>query len=469
MKEAKICGILYKTMRYVRDVKLITQFVNKKKIMFLERIECKLFFLYLGGNMFHINESSVKDKIFLGNFGLEKESLRINQDGFLSQSADPFLNTKNIVKDFSESQCEINTNVNTNAKNALNELYEHTKYIQKILKSQGEYLWPFSNPPYIRSEKDILVARFKDDPSKENYRNYLASRYGKYKMSLSGIHINYSFSDELLEEDFKYSSYSSFIEYKNQVYLELAKKVVKYGWILTILCAASPILDSSFQEKGLLSKTIFNGMASVRCSELGYWNSFTPIFDYSNIDAYANSIHQYVKNQFIAQPSELYYPVRLKSKGENSLRRLKEEGVNHIELRNIDLNPFCKEGLHILDLLFVQYFLVWLACTPDEAWQERDQIDAIQNFKNAAHYDLKTVKILLPNESCSVLKAGKKILKEMKKFYQNENEILEVLKYQEDKFENPEKRYAYKVRKEFGKDFVKEGMKLAEQLQKEAI
>lgn len=421
--------------------------------------------------MFHINQSSIKEMLFSGNFGLEKESLRIDAQGFLAQTPDPFLDEQNIVKDFSESQCEINTGVQSSAYAALEELYEHTKTIQVKLKSQGEYLWPFSNPPYIRNEKDIVVAKFEDNPEKEAYRYYLASRYGRYKMALSGIHINYSFAEELLKEDFKYSDYSSFIDYKNHVYLELAKKVAEYGWILTVICAASPILDSSYQEKGLFSNSIFNGMASTRCSELGYWNTFSPVFDYSNIEAYAKSVQQYVDDGFISQASELYYPVRLKSKGQNSLERLKQEGVNHIELRNIDLNPFYKEGLHIKDLLFAQLFLVWLACLPDEELSAKHQIDAIQNYKNAAHYDLKTVKILLPHqEACSVVKAGIQVIERMKEFYQDfDPEILDILEYQEEKLREPEKRYAWKVRKEYEEDFVKKGIQLAKQLQKEAI
>ena len=67
-------------------------------------------------------------------------------------------------------------------------------------------------------------------------------------------------------------------------------------WILVAVTAASPILDSSFLEKGVYDRDIFTGMASVRCSEMGYWNEFAPIFDYSSVKAYADSIQKYVDN-----------------------------------------------------------------------------------------------------------------------------------------------------------------------------
>ena len=70
-------------------------------------------------------------------------------------------------------------------------------------------------------------------------------------------------------------------------------------------------------------------------------------------------------------------------------------GVDHIELRMFDLNPLVPGGIDVRDLTFAQLFLVWLASTPREALSPKDQVQAVQNFKNAAHYDLKAVKIVL--------------------------------------------------------------------------
>ena len=373
-----------------------------------------------------------------GNFGLEKESLRVNGDGFFSHTGHPFLENKNIVRDFCENQTEINTPVFSSAREAVECLKGYERQIQETLSAmpEREYLWPFSNPPYIRNEEDIPIARFFGiSTAKTAYREYLSDRYGRYKMTFSGIHVNYSFGEELLQEDFRYSSQRDFKAYKNGLYVELAKKASLYGWLLVAVTAASPLMDASFVEKKMYDTDSFNGMASVRCSEFGYWNHFAPTFDYTDIKAYADSIRQYVDDGWIRYPSELYYPIRLKPEGENNLDTLKNKGVSHIELRMFDLIPLVEEGVELKDLLFAQLFLVWLAATEDREVSSRDQIHAVMNFKNAAHYDLKTVKIILPDgEVCAANEAALKVLGEMKAFYRDFPEpVRQILAFEEEK------------------------------------
>ena len=247
--------------------------------------------------MLHTNNDKVRSLLLKGNFGLEKESLRITRDGNFALSLHPFPDNPNIVYDFCENQTEINTDVAPSAEEAQKLLAFHTRQIHRKLVSldEPEYMWPFSNPPFIPNERDIPIAHhnIKAEYS-EGYREYLANRYGRYMMSLSGIHVNFSFADELLKADFGLSESDNFEEYKNSVYLGLAAGLAAYGWIVTALTAASPLLDGSFLERGKRGITAFNGLASTRCSELGYWNHFVPVFDYSDIKAYAASIQQYV-------------------------------------------------------------------------------------------------------------------------------------------------------------------------------
>lgn len=424
--------------------------------------------------MFHVEDEEIKKLLLKGNFGLEKESLRILQDGSMSHTRHPFPGDNHIVRDFCENQTEINTSVAESAEKAVEALTDYTGQIQKKLASlpEPELLWPFSNPPYIKNEADIPVAIFTgEEASKTTYREYLSDRYGRYKMALSGIHVNYSFSEELLQADFALSESADYQEYKNQVYVELAEKAAAFGWIVTALTAASPLMDSSYVEKGVNGKTTFNGMASTRCSELGYWNYFAPLYDYRNVRAYANSIRQYVDDGLLAAPSELYYPIRLKPRGNNDLNRLRDEGVDHIELRMVDLNPLESSGINVKDLKFAQLFLVWLAGTPHQEFELDDQVQAVQNFKNAAHYDLKTVKIVMPNgEVSSVADAGLKVIGAMREFYHGyPDEVQEILDFEEEKFINPEKRYAWIIRNQYANDFVEKGLQLARQRQKEAL
>lgn len=421
--------------------------------------------------MLNIQNPAVKALLLKGNFGLEKESLRITPEGYLAHTPHPFHDEKHIVRDFGENQTEINTSVYPSAHEAVEALLEHTRQIQTVLRDlpDRELLWPFSNPPYIRNEEDIPVAQFYGEVvSKTSYRKYLSDRYGRYKMTLSGIHVNYSFDEELLRTSFESGDETDYAEYKNQLYVTLAERTAAYGWILTAITAASPLMDSSFVEKGRFGVDEFSGMASVRCSELGYWNTFAPIFDYSNIRNYADSIQQYVDEGLLAYPSELYYPVRLKPAGKNNLAVLREHGVNHIELRMFDLNPLVEAGVDERDISFAQLLLVWLAATPRQPFSKKAQVQAVQNFKNAAHYDLKTVKIVVPNgEVYSVAEAALKVIGFMKEFYQGfPEEVQKILDFEEAKFIDADNRYAWIVRKQFADSFVEKGLKLAEELQK---
>lgn len=317
--------------------------------------------------MFCIDSEEKKRWLLQGHFGLEMEGLRVDGNGYLAHTPHPFPDSAHIVRDFCENQTEINTRAEDSPAQAVEALGNFKRELLSVLAGQQEkeYLWPFSNPPYIRNEEDVPMARFDGNEfSKTAYRQYLSERYGRYKMAFSGIHVNYSFQEELLKSEYEESGENSYFQYKNSIYLKLAERVAEYGWILTAVTAASPVMDSSFVEKGKCGGDVFWGLASVRCSELGYWNYFVPIFDYTSLTGYVDSIRQYIDKKWIQAPSELYYPVRIKPAGENRLESLQQDGVNHIELRMFDLNPLASSGVDERDVAFAGLLLAWLAAMP---------------------------------------------------------------------------------------------------------
>lgn len=423
--------------------------------------------------MIHYKDLDIRTHLLDANFGLEKESLRILEDGTMAKTVHPLDEDKFIVRDFCENQTEINTPVFNSAAKAVESMYSLEKKLQKALsqRSPKEYLWPFSNPPYLKNEEDIPIARFETVNQEKNlYRNYLAAKYGRYKMTLSGIHINISFAESLLKANYKYFPNQEYQDYVNDLYLDLAQKAAKWGWIMTILTAASPILDCSYWEKGSFGRSEYMGMASVRASELGYWNFFAPIFDYTNLKAYIGSIENYLKDGYLLSASELYYPIRLKPKGEYSLENF-SRGISHIELRMIDVNPLSKYGLKVEDVEFAHLFLVWLACQPKESMSITEQIQAVQNFKNAAHFDLKTVRIVSEKgKSVTLLDEAKRIVKNMIDFYKEiDADVLSTLYYQYQKLETTNLRYAWKLKDLQQEGFVEKGIHLAKMKQDLAL
>lgn len=426
----------------------------------------------LGENaMLHTENQEIREMLFDGQFGLEEESLRVTEEGFLADTPHPFPDDPHIVRDFSEGQVEINTPVADSPRQALNYLLDSYQKIQQKLAAmpKRELLWPFSNPPYIRRESDIQIAQFTGaEIGNTKYREYLSDRYGRYKMTFSGIHVNYSFSDRLLKKNAEIDHAYNYRKYKDAFYLDFSEKAALYGWLLVALTSASPIMDSSYYEKGVFGKDEFGGMGSVRCSELGYWNSFTPVFNYSGLQAYVDSIQAAVDEGFLAAARELYYPIRLKPAGKYNLESLRMEGVNHIEMRMFDLNPFAFGGIDIRDIRFTQLFLIWLSSLRRNHVTKRDQVEAAQNFKNAAHYDLKTVKIRLRDGNMyPVADAGLEILQRMQEFYRGcDSWVQDVLLFETAKFENADNRYAWQFRRLYPDHFVKRGLALADALQK---
>ena len=423
--------------------------------------------------MLHAHHESVRPHLLEGGFGLEKESLRIDGGGFLAHTPADFADDVHIVRDFSENQVEVNTPVCPTPAAAIASLEHYNAVVQRAVANlpERELLWPFSNPPYILGEKDIPIAQYYgDNADKTAYREYLSDRYGRYKMAFSGIHLNYSFAESLLRADFALTGGEDFDAYRDDLYMRLAENCVTWGWILTAVMAASPVMDSSYVEKGKIGGDLFQGLATVRCSELGYWNFFAPVLDYASASAYADSIQAYIDEGMIRYPSELYYPIRLKGFGPYSLAGLKE-GISHIELRMVDLNPLVRAGIDERDVLFSQLFLVWAASVEGPRLTPKDQVQAVQNFKNAAHYDLKTVKIVMPDGSAySVVKAAKRLIDAMEEFYAGfGDEVAACLAFQRRKFDEPETRYAWKIREVFGQGFVARGLQLARQRQKEYL
>ena len=411
----------------------------------------------------HTDDESVRERLFDCHIGLEMESLRVNKYGYLAKTDHPFPDEKYIVRDFCENQTEINTPVASSVDEVMGELKKYRDYIIDTLAKmdEPEFLWPFSNPPYIRNEEDIPIARYEgDEKYKRDYRVYLSERYGRYKMTFSGIHFNYSFDESLLEENFRHYEGADYRDYRNKLYVSLAAKAQAYNWLVVALTAASPLLDSSYVEKGVFGQDVFNGMGTTRCSELGYWNFFTPILDYESISGYADSILKYIEKGLIRSSSELYFPVRLKSVGEYSLCALCEQGVSHIELRMIDLNPLAPDGLDVRDVKFIQLFLVWLASIPPIRFDTSEQVLAVQNTKNAARYDLKTVNIVLADgRSMRVTDAAEAVLKQMMEFYDGfGDEIRAILDFEMEKIIDADKRYAWQIREMFRGGFVENGL-----------
>ena len=394
--------------------------------------------------LFDLNDKNIQKHLSEAEFGIERESLRISSGGRLAQTKHPFGDHRNIDRDFCENQAELIGDVFTTPEQLNAQLNALLDEVGAALEKNGELLWPFSNPPKFESENEIPVADFQGSQrSKSLYRYYLAEKYGKKKMLFSGIHLNLSFSEALLRAGFEQSSEENFSQYKNDLYLKLSARLTQYAWLVVFLTAASPVSDTSIGVES-------NLYSSIRCSEHGYWNTFTPILDYSSLPQYILSIARYIESGDLKAASELYYPVRLKPRGANSLEALLQNGVNHLELRVLDVNPLSRSGIFVEDIRFIHLLLLYLASLPEQGFDAEAQTRAIKDIKSAAVFGNPEIRL-----------RAEKALGEIESFVKIFlPDHLPAVRYQLDKLSKG-CSYAEIVSKRFTEGYMKKGIALA--------
>lgn len=399
--------------------------------------------------LFDLNNSNIRNLLKKAEFGIERESLRVNSDGTLAQSKHPFVDDPHIDRDFCENQIEIIGDVFYCPDGINRQLNQILDEIDERISGNNELIWPFSNPPKISSEDEIPVAQFGGKlKSKSEYRYYLAEKYGKKKMLFSGIHLNYSFSNQLLKTAYLYGNYSDFDEFRNGVYLRLAKRLTQYSWLVVFLTAASPVADPSIGVES-------NVYSSIRCSEKGYWNDFTPILDYTDLNSYVKSIDKYIDSGNLRALSELYYPVRVKPRGENSLDALLQKGANHVELRVLDVNPLTRSGIFAEDIRFIQLLILYLSFLPDDEFDDNAQIKSVEDVKAAAVFG-----------NADIKRRAKEALNEIKSFTVSYYpEYTPIVDYQLNKLHDGNS-YAEIVSREYSKDYMNKGLALAKSYQR---
>ena len=394
------------------------------------------------------NNSNINRLAQTAEFGIERESLRVTSNGKLAQTIHPFAGDPHLDRDFCENQVEMIGDVFNEPDDLIRQLGVLLSEVDAELVKNNELLWAFSNPPRFDSEDEIPVARFHGaQRGKSEYRHYLAEKYGKTKMLFSGIHLNISFTEQLIKTAFLYGNYPDYTEFKNSFYLRLAKRLTQYAWLAVYLTAASPVADASLGIKS-------NVYSSIRCSEHGYWNRFTPILDYSSLKNYIRSIARYIVNGDLKAASELYYPVRVKPRGVNSLETLLQNGVNHLELRVLDVNPLTRTGIFPEDIRFIHLLLLWLSSLPEFDFDEEKQIQSIADVKAAAVFG-----------NAEIKRRAKETLEEIKRFTrQYFPHFLPVINYQLNKLTDGNS-YAEIVSRKFTDGYMKKGIALARRYQ----
>lgn len=342
--------------------------------------------------------------ILQANFGLERETLRINQQHRVAQTPHPkALGSRSfhpyIQTDYSEPQLELITPVAQSTKEVLRVLGALTDVAARSI-DKSEYLWPLSMPPHI-TEDEIQIAKLESEYEFQ-YRRGLEKRYGKLLQSMSGIHYNFELGHELTQQLFAKSGYEDVVAFKNDLYLKLAQNFLNYRWFLTYLYGATPLA-----EAGFLKKHPAYPVRSLRNSSYGYVNDKEIQVSFASLESYITDLESYVASGQLSAEKEFYCAVRLRGSKHN--RDYLSTGIQYLEFRSFDLNPFEALAISQETLDTVHLFLLALL------WMENmTEVDATLAQANLLNDQIALAHPLEPlpelADTASILSAMKEVV-----------------------------------------------------------
>ena len=351
--------------------------------------------------------------------GVEKESLRIDPQGHLAQTPHPAglgsaLTHSCITTDFSEALMEFITPVHRNPQDTVAFLQDLHTFTYTQLPRE-ELLWTSSMPCVIAGNDQIPLAQYGSSNSaklKTLYRQGLGFRYGRTMQTIAGIHYNFSLPDscwKLLHE--LNGGNDSFEDFRTAQYFALIRNFRRHCWLLLYLYGASPALCRSFERQnpthGLESfddASLYLPYAtSLRMGDLGYTSKAQSglSVSYNSLAEYTDGLGKAVKTSYepystfvtadgspsqvnsnILQMEAEFYstirPKRIPGPDERPVEALRKHGVEYIEVRCLDLNPFLPVGIDEEQMLFLNCFLVYclLQPSPPSSPAEFGEIDA---------------------------------------------------------------------------------------------
>ena len=339
--------------------------------------------------------------------GLEKESLRTLADGSLALTPHPrglgsALTHPHNTTDFSESQLELITGVHAGVQACMDELTQ----VQQVTARElgGEMLWVSSMPCCLPQDDAIPLGQYGTSNlgrSKTLYRNGLGHRYGRRMQTISGIHYNWSLPDVSSEQ-----------------YFGLIRNFRRHAFLLLYLFGASPAVCSSFvagrqhQLQALSANTMYLPYAtSLRMGRLGYQSDAQASLavSYNSLQGYGASLqdaltriypayeaigvrgpdgeYRQLATTLLQIENEFYGTIRPKRvirQGERALHALRERGVEYVEVRLMDLDPFEPMGITAQTMRFLDVFLLHCLLTDSPPDTPQEIVALAHNQHNVA-------------------------------------------------------------------------------------
>ena len=330
--------------------------------------------------------------------GVEKESLRVDANGTLSKLPHPPglgspLTHPSITTDYSEALLEFITPVEESVAGGLNQLEKTHRFAYQHLHQ--ERLWVTSMPCIVHGDNSIPIARYGSSnigQMKHFYRVGLSSRYGRLMQAIAGIHYNFSLSDDFWShwQEIQGNTLPA-ASYRSECYLALVRNFYRYTWLVAYLFGASPAVCGSFVEGKKHQLEPFGQSSyylpyatSLRMSDLGYRSAVQEQVNFSldNLDGYVEALrkatetphtpykdigvkvdngYRQLNHNLLQIENEYYAPVRPKRvarSGEKPSHALRDRGIEYVEVRCLDLDPFSPVGIDQHTMCFLDLLLL---------------------------------------------------------------------------------------------------------------
>ncbi|WP_292885409.1 glutamate--cysteine ligase [Methanobrevibacter sp. UBA212] len=368
------------------------------------------------------------DEILAGLFGIEWEALRVKSDGKLALSPHPEVfgdKLKNpvVTTDFSESQIEIITPTYSTIEEAFS-TFSLLADIVNFSLNDDEYLWFQSLPAILPYDNQIPIAQYSDEgQSSQKYRENLASKYGVKKQMISGVHFNFSFTEDFIKKLYEITDFDlDYQDFKNEIYLKITRNYLRHCWLIIYLTGCSIGSHESFSKEciHLMDEVDAYGNhystrgPSLRNSSCGYKNLKRLYPRYTSVEDFADDVNSFIERGDLSQAKELYTQIRLKPKDPSDLlTSLKNDGIKYIEVRTLDINPFYNCGLVEHDMKFLQLFLIYMLVKSEsdfECWQSEAFINEERVAEKA--YD-DTMRLVRDGKEITIKQWAYEIINEM--------------------------------------------------------
>jgi glutamate--cysteine ligase len=341
--------------------------------------------------------------------GIERETLRVDRHGRLARTPHPLalgsaLTHPQITPDYAEALLEFITPAENDIGLTLHKLDAIHRFAYARLGD--EMLWSESMPCELPPEEEIDIAWYGKSNIgmlKHVYRRGLALRYGKAMQCIAGIHYNYSLPEKMwqlfsADQGIPEERRCALRDFQSESYIATIRNFRRYSWLLMYLFGASPALSTGFLRgrrhnlETLSDDTLYLPYAtSLRMSDLGYQNDAQ-----SGLTPHENSLESYVRTLMdavnrpyepyaalgtkkdgewiqlstnVLQIENEYYstirPKRVIRTGERPVQALCRRGVQYIEVRCLDVDPFEPIGISLETGRFMDAFLLF--CALDES------------------------------------------------------------------------------------------------------